>query len=149
MSIGNRIKYFRKLRGLTQQELGLMLGFSEKTAYVRIAQYEAHTHIPKESLVEDFAECLHVSPQALNVPETDSRIGIMHTLFSLEDMSWLKIDKIDGEICIRLNHDNPGFPYILRHFRNWYEKAAQYRRGTISRDEYDQWRYFYDGKNIP
>ena len=136
MSIGNRIKYFRKLRRLTQQELGLMLGFSEKTAYVRIAQYEAHTHIPKESLVEDF-------------PETDSRIGIMHTLFSLEDMSWLKIDKIDGEICIRLNHDNPGFPHILRHFRNWYEKAAAYRRGEISRDEYDQWRYFYDGKNIP
>ena len=68
MSIGNRIKYFRKLRGLTQQELGLMLGFSEKTAYVRIAQYEAHTHIPKQSLIKEMAKCLNVSPQALNVP---------------------------------------------------------------------------------
>ena len=149
MSIGNRIKFFRKLRGLTQQELGLMLGFNEKTAYVRIAQYEAHTHIPKKSLIKHFADCLNVSPQALNVPETDSRLGIIHTLFSLEDMSLLKIDKIDGEICIRLNHDNPDFYEFMRHFRNWYEKAAAYRRGEISHEEYDQWRYFYDGKNIP
>jgi transcriptional regulator with XRE-family HTH domain len=67
MSIGNRIKFFRKLRGLTQQELGLMLGFSEKTAYVRIAQYEAHTHIPKKSLIKRFATANTISAESPSI----------------------------------------------------------------------------------
>ena len=26
---------------------------------------------------------------------------------------------------------------------SWYEEAAKYRRGEITKDEYDEWRYFY------
>ena len=40
MAIGERIHYFRILRGFTQKYLGKMLGFSDSQADVRIAQYE-------------------------------------------------------------------------------------------------------------
>ena len=39
-SIGQRLKFVRRFRRLTQKELGLLMGYSEKTADVRIAQYE-------------------------------------------------------------------------------------------------------------
>ena len=42
MALGDRIRYFRKWRGLTQQELGEAVGFSRGSADVRIGQYESN-----------------------------------------------------------------------------------------------------------
>ena len=40
MAIGERIHFFRMMRGMTQKYLGMALGFPEKSADVRLAQYE-------------------------------------------------------------------------------------------------------------
>ena len=49
MAIGERIHFFRLLRGMTQKYLGMSLGFPEKSADVRLAQYEtgsvSYTHL--------------------------------------------------------------------------------------------------------
>ena len=90
MAIGKRIKHIRNLRGLTQKELGAAIGFEGKTADVRIAQYESETRVPKDKLLAEIAKVLDVSPDALDVPDIDSYIGVMHTLFALEDMYGLK-----------------------------------------------------------
>lgn len=52
------------------------------------------------------SKALGVSPHALDIPDIDSNIGLMHTFFALEDLRGLKIDKIDGELCIRLDKEN-------------------------------------------
>ena len=39
MTLGERIKRIRTFRGLTQRELGLKLGYEERNADVRVAQY--------------------------------------------------------------------------------------------------------------
>ena len=39
MAIGERIHYFRSLHGMTMKKLGQLLGFPEKSADVRLAQY--------------------------------------------------------------------------------------------------------------
>ena len=36
MAVGDRIKRVRQFRGLTQKELGKLVGFDEKTADIRI-----------------------------------------------------------------------------------------------------------------
>ena len=48
-SIGQRLKFVRRFRRLTQKELGLLMGYSEKTADVRIAQYEKNARTPNSS----------------------------------------------------------------------------------------------------
>ena len=83
MAMGERIRYFRKLRKLKLKELGLRLGFPEKSADVRMAQYEAETRTPKAELTAALAHALDVSPLALTVPDIDSDLGLMHTLFTL------------------------------------------------------------------
>ena len=50
MAIGERIHFIRSLRGMTQKYLGMMVGFSEKTADVRMAQYETGARTPKADL---------------------------------------------------------------------------------------------------
>lgn len=112
MAIGERIRFFRNLKGMTQKFLGVKVGFPEKTADIRLAQYESGTRTPKSDLTEALADALGVSTMALNVPDIDTDLGFMHTLFALEDIYGLKIDKLDDEICIRLDK-NRGTSYIL------------------------------------
>ena len=81
----------------------MAVGFPEKSADVRLAQYETGTRSPKADLTAELAKVLEVSPQALNVPDIDSYTGLMHTLFALEDIYGLKIGEIDGEVCLRLD----------------------------------------------
>ena len=144
MAIGERIRFFRNLRGMTQKYLGQVVGFPEKTADIRMAQYESGSRTPKAELTENLAGALGVSPLALSVPAIDSYLGLMHTLFALEDIYGLKIDKLDDEVCIRLDK-NRGTSYIslLERFTAWQKEAEKYRNGEISKEEYDHWRYTY------
>lgn len=103
MAIGERIRFLRNLRGMTQKYLGMKIGFTEKTADVRMAQYENGARTPKKKMVADFANELKVSTHALTVPNIDTDIGLMHTLFTLEDLRGLTAGEIDGEICLRLD----------------------------------------------
>ena len=50
MAIGERIRFFRILRGMTQKHLGMTVGFPEKSADVRLAQYENGSRSPKADL---------------------------------------------------------------------------------------------------
>ena len=144
MAIGERIRFFRNLRGMTQKYLGQVVGFPEKTADIRMAQYESGSRTPKAELTESLAGALGVSPLALSVPDIDSYLGLMHTLFALEDIYGMKIDKLDDEVCIRLDK-NRGTSYIslLERFTAWQKEAEKYRNGEISKEEYDHWRYTY------
>lgn len=144
MAIGERIRFFRNLKGMTQKFLGVKVGFPEKTADIRLAQYESGTRTPKSDLTEALADALGVSTMALNVPDIDTDLGFMHTLFALEDIYGLKIDKLDDEVCIRLDK-NRGTSYIslLERFAAWQKEAEKYRNGEISKEEYDRWRYTY------
>lgn len=50
MILGERIKGIRTFRGLTQRELGLKLGYEERNADVRVAQYKSSYLVPKKTL---------------------------------------------------------------------------------------------------
>ena len=144
MAIGERIRFIRNLRGMTQKFLGLQVGFSERTADIRMAQYESGSRTPKADLVELLADALDVSTEALNVPNIDSYTGLMHTLFALEDLYGFKIDRLDDEICIRINRQNGStFAKMTGLLEPWEEMAQKYRNREISREEYDRWRYRY------
>ena len=144
MAIGERIRFIRNLRGMTQKYLGTAVGFPEKTADIRLAQYEAGTRTPKADLIEKLAEVLDVSPGALDVPDIDSYIGLMHTLFALEDIYGMKIDKLDDEVCIRLDKNRGSMSVSLfEDLSAWQKEAEKYRNGEITKDEYDAWRYTY------
>ena len=52
MAIGERIRFFRTLRGMTQKYLGMKVGFPERNADVRMAQYETGARTPKANLVD-------------------------------------------------------------------------------------------------
>ena len=144
MAIGERINFFRNMRGMTQKYLGMQVGFPEKSADVRLAQYETGTRTPKTDLTAALADTLDVSPQALAVPDIDSYIGLMHTLFTLEDRYGLHIDEADGEICLKVDvRKNKDAAQLHEMLCAWRQAAAMLKAGEISQQEYDRWRYRY------
>lgn len=140
MAIGERIRFIRNLRGMTQKYLGMSVGFPERTADVRMAQYESGTRVPKVDLTNALARALDVSPQALDLPDIDSYNGLIHTLFALEDVYGLKIGEINGEVCLRLDKSALTMFDMLT---AWQREAAKLEAGEITKEGYDTWRYNY------
>jgi len=144
MAIGERIRFFRNLRGMTQKYLGMVAGFPERNADIRMAQYEAGSRTPRSELVASLANILGVSPQALSVPDIDSSIGLAHTLFTLEDIYGLTIKTVNGEACLHIeSHKGHRSGELLQILTAWQEQATKLDAGEINREEYDQWRHSY------
>lgn len=144
MAIGERIHFFRIMRGMTQKYLGMLVGFPERSADVRLAQYETGSRKPKADLTAALAQALDVVPQALDIPNIDSYIGLMHTLFALEDNYGLTITEADGEVCLKVNKDkSKNAAELLKMLSAWKEQADKLSAEKISKEDYDQWRYNY------
>lgn len=144
MAIGERIRFFRNLKGMTQKFLGVQVGFPEKTADIRMAQYESGSRTPKAELTESLASALGVSPLALSVPDIDSYLGLMHTLFTLEDRYGLTVETGENGVSLRVDprkgKDAAELSEILT---AWAQQAEKLRNGKINREDYDKWRYNY------
>jgi transcriptional regulator with XRE-family HTH domain len=152
MTIGQKIKKIRKLRGLTQTELGEKIGFVGMSADVRIAQYESGTRTPKAGLIIKMAKVLKVSPSAIAEPDLDTHVGVMQALFAFEDAYGAKIDEIDGKLCLvfdegRVASEDYVFDSARRSLydllRSWRREASRVERGESSLDEYNEWRFNY------
>ena len=143
MAIGNRISFFRKRKGMTQKHLGQILGYPEKSADVRIAQYESGKRTPKEESIKELAAILDISPLAISNLEVDSYNGLMHTLFIIEDQYGIKIGEMNGDPCFFLDRSHPQYPLLFDRLSDWKEIRVKLKSGEISEEEYNQWRYKY------
>ena len=144
MAIGERIRFFRNLRGMTQKYLGQVVGFPEKTADIRMAQYESGSRTPKAELTENLASALGVSPLALSVPDIDSYLGLMHTLFTLEDRYGLTVETGENGVSLRVDPRKGRDAAALSEMLSaWAQQAEKLRNGEINREDYDKWRYYY------
>ena len=127
-NIGERIAFFRRLNNYTQKYLGRLLGFSDKTCDVRVAQYESGDRIPKYDMLEKIASLFNISPEAL-------------------DKYGSEIKKIDGEYYLRIEKTYPDEPCItgVRNavLQEWVDMYTALQEGKITKSEYDYWRYNY------
>ena len=133
LNTGKRIRYFRILNGMTQKALGMAAGFPEKSADVRIAQYETGTRKPKHDVIVSLANVFNVSPMVLEVPSIKNSTELCYLLFALEDEFGVVLYPQPGnymeEICE---------PITL-----WQHQRELLEAGGICYEEYDHWRYHY------
>ena len=145
MAVSRRISYFRQKHNLTQKQLGLLLGFSESTAEVRVNQYE-----PKEATLEKLGEIFGVDPAVFRIPDIHNRAGLMQTFFALEDYAGWKLVKVDGRFAVVIGTATAGpqktfDDYVLQ---EWLDMQTALEQGEITRREYDEWRYHYNDASL-
>ena len=95
MSTGEKIKKYRKLRKMTQAELGEAVGVTDNA----IRNYEHDDRTPNEAQLAAIARKLDISVAALDDYEVISARDAMEALFRLEEAYGLKPAE-DGSLSI-------------------------------------------------
>jgi transcriptional regulator with XRE-family HTH domain len=126
MTIGQRIKKARLQRELTQQELGVLVGFPKNSADVRIAQYEASKRKPKADIKTKLCNILKINPRYLYMPEHYDMRDIAFLLFELgEEMG-----------CVHSDYEEVNSFLI-----EWMHKNSLLADNTITKQEYMDWLF--------
>jgi len=138
MQIGQRIKQARQHRKLTQKQLGLMVGFDDNTADVRIAQYESSTRTPKDDMRNKLAIALKVNPRYFSDSNLSDAEDIVFLLFELDNIHKLDLipleDGTKTKVNIHLNND------LVNNFLvGWATQKQALANREITQQEYTDW----------
>ena len=80
------------------------------------------------------------------MPDIDSYVGLMHTLFTLEDLYGLRISNDAGDITLRVDpRAGKDADRLHELLCAWAEQAEKLKSGEITQDAYDVWRDHYPG----
>ena len=124
MKLGEKIRYFRRKKELTQKKLGILLGFSESNADTRISQYEAGIRKPSYFVLQNLSHQLDVAMYTLEA---------MHILFALEDAGLIHFT--DSGVFIAAAD---------KKFRKRLLEWEKMRTELPDAESYDNWRYRYE-----
>ena len=106
MTVGEKIKKYRQLKGMTQWELGAAAGFKENAAVGRISQYETDKVVPRGDAMALIASVLDVEGAALSDINVSSFADVMHVLFEFEERFGMEIEKRDGKTFLVFDDAN-------------------------------------------
>ena len=116
--IGSRIREIRTARGLSQSDLGKMVGLSAD----RVQQYENGFRKPRMNLIKAFAEALGVSTLALIDPVVSVPIGAMYALFEMENLYNADIVVSDYTFSVTFKHSS-----IRDYLNAWHMASCTYK----------------------
>ena len=135
MTIGEKIKKYRTKKNLTQKQLAAMAGLSEPA----IRNYELGNRTPSEKHINNIATALEINPFAISDPNLDSYLGVMHTLFELEENWGASVISESGTAYITF----PAGSDLRSRLSDWGEAFAKYKAGSMTEDEYKEWKSTY------
>ena len=150
MTVGEKIRKYRMLKGWTQKELGLKVGFSAATADSRIRKYESDAMAPKADIRTKLADALGVDLSALSDVDVRSYEDVMQVLFQFEDDLGMEIDKKDGQTYLIFNDNNTGIRTLITYMNMWrnQKKALLPKPENASKDQmnaYEAWKARFAG----
>ena len=139
LSQGARITYVRKLRGMSQEKLGLAIGMSNDQIRKRICRYEKDVRVPRPERLTEIANVLNVNEEMIKVYDFIKPSDIVYQLFWLEEMCPetffnIKIDK---------NTDNPTARCLAAVYPEWKNMREKHNKGLISDIDYIEWKLTY------
>lgn len=143
MTVGDKIRKIRLVRGMTQKELGEKVGLTD----VRIRQYELNNRTPKEELLRKIAEVLEVNYYALCEPRWSSMEELVFALFELEEEGLLGLqyissslgdasqDSLQEQVAITFKEEE-----IHWFLKEWLMRKEELQAGKICEEEYEEWK---------
>ena len=153
--IGDRIRRIRTEKGMSQAELGAIIGLNAD----RIQKYENGARSPKADTLKQIASALGVSILALTDPNTASHIGAMYAFFELEEKFNMTVargpenkDK-NPTMTLSVSSADPMY-YYMQEWLEKYEKTTLQLEAASSAEEkktilkaYREWKWNYSFDN--
>ena len=124
--VGSRIRLIRKAKGLSQTELGEMVGLTAD----RVQKYENGIRKPKSELIQEFATALGVDRKALEDPVISDPLGTLFALFEMEMLYGIKLTRMAGTNDMTLSFRNA--PSEVKALLADWERAYKYFNEMIN-----------------
>ena len=145
MTVGEKIRYYRVLKNLTQKELGELVLPHKKNSDARINQYERNLAAPKDEIRGKIADVLDVDIEALSDVETESDEDFMYVLFELEEKKDLQIYKDEeGRIHIVFAEPSNENRYknekLITYLSFWEMEFAKSKANKEEVQNYKHWK---------
>lgn len=126
MKQGLRLNYLRKLRSMTMKALGTKMGFSEKSASCRIAQWEQGFRNLSPESAEALAKILNVAPARLGSTPENPVDAVIECFLWLDEENnadfYREIARLSGFLS------------------QYWSKRAMVARGNMSIEAFREWK---------
>ena len=132
MTLGEKIKMYRNMKGLTQKQLGDITKIHEVT----IRKYEADKITPKPEQLDRISMALGVPLNAFLDLSIFTDADVMPLLFAIDDAFGVNILSDDGK-SFQLEFKEPMLNYMLQ---EWQGIQKLYEAGGISDEDYRLWK---------
>lgn len=148
MTLGDKIRKYRILKGLTQAQLGSMV----KLTGDRIRQYENDVRKPKDGKLFEIADALDINPSTLAEPDFNDPTSVMHVLFELEDIYGLHFEKVGDNYQLAFSKgEYSSANWIIEGLAAWVKKRDELQpdindsNSTITdkKNDYIRWKARY------
>ena len=137
MTTGEKIKYFRNMRGISQETLGQLSGINSAT----IKKYEYGIRNPKPDQLLKIANALGISINIFMDFDIETVSDVLSLLFKLDDQIDMKFEDDAGNFkpaTVKLSFKNN----LINKKLCTYMKALQIRENMINaKDEYSEEEY--------
>ena len=132
ITLGEKIKFHRTMKGLTQKQLGDMTGIHE----VSIRKYELNKTTPKKEQLLKIANCLGVPYNEFLELKITTDSDILPLMFAIDEV--FKMDIISSESdTYGIRFKNKFLNYFLQ---DWQSVKALSEAGQLSDEDYRLWK---------
>lgn len=145
-NLGQKIRFYRQIAGMTQKELGVACGVNEST----IRNYELGNRYPDSDTIFEISNALEISPYVLATPDPISAASSLQYLFSMEKTLDLTPTTIDGKVYLEVSSDidvNDAtvapLSNLKRMFSHWATMYEKFINEEIDEETYLLWQAKY------
>lgn len=145
-NLGQKIRFYRQIAGMTQKELGAACGVNEST----IRNYELGNRYPDSYTIFEISNALEISPYVLATPDPISAASSLQYLFSMEKTLDLTPTTIDGKVYLEVSseidvNDATVAPLsnLKRMFSHWATMYEKFINEEIDEETYLLWQAKY------
>ena len=145
-NLGQKIRFYRQIAGMTQKELGSACGVNEST----IRNYELGNRYPDSDTIFEISNALEISPYVLATPDPISAASSLQYLFSMEKTLYLTPTTIDGKVYLEVSSDidvNDAtvapLSNLKRMFSHWATMYEKFINEEIDEETYLLWQAKY------
>lgn len=131
---GEKIRRYRKLRDMTQMQLGEKVGLGDGA----IRHYESGIRTPNEEQLQSIADALDVSVATLSSYHVDTASELLTFLVQFEDEYGLTPSGTGSSLTI--DKSAPGAPKLAQAIKNWARMRKKLSERKISEYEYEKWK---------
>lgn len=145
-NLGQKIRFYRQIAGMTQKELGVACDVNEST----IRNYELGNRYPDSDTIFEISNALEISPYVLATPDPISAASSLQYLFSMEKTLDLTPTTIDGKVYLEVSseidvNDATVAPLsnLKRMFSHWATMYEKFINEEIDEETYLLWQAKY------